>query len=105
MERTETRMRPYFYVQKEGSIYTRERQSLQQMVSGKLDSFMPKNETGPLSYITQKVTSKRIRPECKTRNSTTPKGNIGSNLLHIGLSNVFIDTSLQSRGAKAKINY
>jgi len=31
-----------------------ERQFLQQMALGKLDSYMQKNETGPLSYIIHK---------------------------------------------------
>ena len=37
------------------------RQSLQQMVLGKLDSYMQKNETGPLSYTMNKINSKWIR--------------------------------------------
>ena len=36
-------------------------QSLQQVVLGKLDSDMQKNETGPLSYTTQKNKSKWLR--------------------------------------------
>ena len=37
------------------------RQSPQKVVLGKLDSDMQKNETGPLSYTTQKNKSKWLR--------------------------------------------
>ena len=43
------------------------RQSLQQMVLGKLDSHMQKNETGPFSYTIHKDKLKMDeRPQCDT---------------------------------------
>ena len=43
------------------------RQSLQQMVLGKLDGNMQKNETGSLSYTTHKNKLKMDeRPKCET---------------------------------------
>ena len=46
-----------------------ERQSLQQMVLGKPDSNMQKNETEPLSYTIFKNKFKMDeRPKCETRN-------------------------------------
>ena len=40
------------------NIQWKKRQSLQQMVLGKLDSDMQKNEPGPLSYTRHKKTQK-----------------------------------------------
>ena len=49
--------------------------SLQHMVLGKLDSNMQKNETGPLSYTTQKVNSKWMKDlKCETENHQNPTG-------------------------------
>ena len=41
--------------------YTMGKESLQQMVLGKLDNYMQKNETGPLLYTYTKVNSKCIK--------------------------------------------
>ena len=53
----------------------KKRQSLQQMVLGKLDSNMQKNETGPLSFTIHKNKFKMDeRPKCKTENQKNPRG-------------------------------
>ena len=49
------------------------RQSLQQMVLGKLDSDMQKNQPGPLSYTMNKNKLKMDeRPKCKTGSHQNP---------------------------------
>ena len=60
---------------KAGKNPVEKRQSLQQMVLGKLDSNKKKNETGPLSYIIHKNKFKMDeRPKHKTRNHQNPRG-------------------------------
>ena len=50
-------------------------QPLQQMVFGKLDSNMQKNETGPLSYTTLKNKFKMDeRHKCQIGNHQNPRG-------------------------------
>ena len=50
-----------------------EKKSLKQMVVGKLDSDMQKNEPGPLSYTTHKNKPKMDeRPKCKTGSHQNP---------------------------------
>ena len=54
------------------------RQSPQQMVLGKQDSDIQKNETGPLSYSIHKNKFKmNERPKCKTGNHQNSKGESG----------------------------
>ena len=49
--------------------------SLQQVVLGKLDSDMQKNEPGPLSYTIHKNKLKmHERPQCKTGSHQNPRG-------------------------------
>ena len=49
--------------------------SLQQMVLGKLDSDMQKNEPGPLSYTRHKNKLKVDEgPKCKTGSHQNPRG-------------------------------
>ena len=51
------------------------RQSLQQMVLGKLDSDMQKNETGQVSYTIHKNKLKMDeRPKCETGIHPNPRG-------------------------------
>ena len=51
------------------------RPSLQQIVLGKLDSNMQKNETGPLSYtIHQNKFKMDERPKCETGNHQNLRG-------------------------------
>ena len=76
------------------------------MVLGKLDSYMQKNETGPLSYTRHKNKLKGI----KDLNVSPPtrkilKENTGSNLCDISYSNFLFDMSPEARETKAKINY
>jgi len=50
------------------------RQSLQQMVLGKLDSHMQKNETGPLPYTTHQNRLQMFeRPKCETGVHQNPR--------------------------------
>lgn len=67
---------------------------------------MQKNESGSLSYTIHKINSKQIK-DLNVRHTTIKllKENIGSNLLDIRFSNVFMDMPLQARKSKAKINY
>ena len=52
------------------------RQSLQQMVLGKLDSYMQRNETESLTYTLHEIKLKTDeRPKCETRNHEIPKIN------------------------------
>ena len=49
--------------------------SLQQMVLGKLNNYMQKNETGPLSYTTHKNKLKMDEnPKYKTGSNQNPRG-------------------------------
>ena len=51
------------------------RQSLQQMVLGKLDSHMQKNETGPFPYTIHKNKLKMdLGPKCETGIHQNPRG-------------------------------
>ena len=51
------------------------RQSLQQMMLGKLDSNMRKNGTGTFSYTTHEKKFKiDERPKCETGNHQNPRG-------------------------------
>ena len=51
------------------------KQSLQQIVLGKLDSSMQKNETGPLSHTIHESKSKMDeRPKCEAGNHQNPRG-------------------------------
>ena len=57
------------------NIQWKKRQSCQQMMLGKLDSNMQKNETGPLSYTKHKNKLKMDeRPKCETGNHPNPRG-------------------------------
>ena len=76
------------------------------MVLGKLDSCMQRNETGPVSYVTHKDKLKtHKRPKCETGIHQNPRGEHGSNLFNLGLSNFLQDTSLKVRETKAKMNF
>ena len=82
------------------------RQSLQQMVLGKLNGYMQKSETGPLSYTIHKNELKwnkdlNVSPETiKLLEEST-----GSNFFDISHRNIFLDMSPQTREIKAKFNY
>ena len=70
------------------------------MVLWKLDSFMPKNETGSLSYTRHKNYLK-----CKPEIINLLEENIGDKLLdNIFHDGIFLDLSPKAKATKAKIN-
>ena len=74
------------------------RQSLQQMVLGKLDSDMKKNEPGPLSYAIHKNKLKMDeRPKCTQETIKIIEEKTGNNLFDFGHSNFLLNMSLQAR--------
>ena len=74
------------------------------MVLGELDSNMHKNETRPLSYTTYKNKLKMDeRPQCKTGSHQSPRGESRQNLFDLGHSNFLLNTSLEVRETKAKM--
>ena len=78
------------------------KESLQQMMLGKLDSDMQKNEPGPLSYTIYKNKLKIVeRPKCETGNQEKT----GSNLFDLSCRNFLLSMSPETREAKAKMNY
>ena len=78
------------------------RQSLQQMVLGKLDSDMQKNEPGPLSYYTKIKWMKDLNVRQETIKILEEK--TGNNLFDFGCSNFLLEISLETRETKAKMN-
>ena len=76
------------------------------MVLGKLDSDMQKNEPGPLSYTIHKNKLKMDeRPKCKTGSHQNPRGESRQNFFDLAHSNFSLNTSLEARETKAKMNY
>ena len=92
---------PHLYGQ---LIYNKEGKNIQwgNEWSGKLESYMQKNETEPLSYTIHKNKLKMdYRPKYETCNHKTPrKKTIGSDFFDIGLNNIFLCMSLQAREIK-----
>ena len=71
---------------------------------GKLDSDIQKNEPGPLSYTIHKNKLKmHERPKCKGIKTLEKKA--GKNLFDLSCSNFLLNTSLEARETKAKMNY
>ena len=82
------------------------RQSVQQMLLGKLDSNMEKNETGPLSYTIHKINSKSMK-DLKVRWETNKilEEIASSNLFDLSQGNFLLDISLEARETKANMNF
>ena len=79
------------------------RHSLQQMVLRKLDSYVQKNETGPLSYTIYKKKSKWIKHfNVRFKIIKLLKENIGSNLLEVDLNSIFLDSLLGQEKQRQK---
>ena len=75
----------------------KKRQALQQMVLGKLDSYMQKNESGSFSYTTHKNKLKMDkRPKCEMGIHQNPRGEHRQQLLARHIS--------KGKGKKAKMN-
>ena len=76
------------------------------MVLGKLDSDMEKNEPGPFLTPYTKINSKWMK-DLNVRQEAIKilEEKTGSNLCDLGHSNFLLNTSLEARGTKAKMNY
>ena len=74
------------------------RQSLQQVVLGKLDSHMQKNYT---------IHKSRLKMDLNVRQESIKilEENIGSNLFDLNCSNFFLETLPKAREARPKMNY
>ena len=75
------------------------------MVLGKLDSYMEKNEPGPLSYTIHKNSKwmKDLNVRQEAINIFEEKA--GKNLFDLSNSNFLLNTSPKARELKAKMNY
>ena len=73
------------------------------MVQGKLDTYMQKNETGPLSNTTQKINSKWIK-DLKTLNCKTPRRKHWEKATWHQSQQVFLDMTPKAQATKTKIN-
>ena len=82
------------------------RQCLQQVVLGKLDRDMQKNESGPLSYTRHKINSKWMKGlNVRQEAIKILEEKAGKILFDLGHSNFLLNTSLEARETKAKMNY
>ena len=81
-------------------------QSCQQIVLGKLDSHMPKNETGPPSQTTDKKINSKWIEDLNIRPETVKllEENTGKKLFDNGLGNSFLDMTSKVQATKAKID-
>ena len=77
-----------------------------QIILGKLDSIMQKNEPRPLSYTIHRNKLKvDERPKCKTGAIKILKEKAGENLFDLGHSSFLLNTSPEAKETKAKMNY
>ena len=82
-----------------------QRQSLQQVVLGKLDSDMQKNESGPFSYTIHKNKLKMDERSVRQETIKTLEEKAGKELSDLSRSSLLLDTSPKARELKAKMNY
>ena len=76
-------------------------QSIQQMVLGKLDSHVQKNETRPFSYT--KINSKWLKDlNVRQESIKILDENTGNTLFELGHSNFLPDTSMKAKEPKQK---
>ena len=76
------------------------------MVLGKLDHYMQKNETEPLSYTIHKNKFKMDeRPNHEMETIKILEENTGSNFFKLGHCNFLLDTLPETRDTKANMNY
>ena len=81
-----------------------ERINSQQVVLGKLDTDMQKNEHGPLSYTIHK-NSKRMKDLNERQEAIKIlEEKAGKNLFDLGCSNFLLDMSPEARETKPKMN-
>ena len=80
------------------------RQSLYQIILGKLDGSIQKNEPGPLSYTIHKNNSKWMK-DLNVRQGTIQvlEENTGSNLFDLSWSNFLLDTLLKVKESKTNM--
>ena len=73
---------------------------------GKLDSHMPKNETGPPSQTTDKKINSKWIEDLNIRPETVKllEENTGKKLFDNGLGNSFLDMTSKVQATKAKID-
>ena len=73
---------------------------------GKLDSDMQKNEPRPLSYTYTKINSKWMKDlSVRQEDIKILQEKAGKNLFDLGCCNFLLNTSLEARETKAKMNY
>ena len=76
------------------------------MVLGKLDSDMQKTEPGLLSYTIHKNKLKWIKePNARQETIKFLEEKAGKNHFDLGCSNLLLNTSLEARETKAKMNH
>ena len=72
---------------------------------GKLDSDMQKNKPGPFSYTIHKNKLKMDDLNVRQEAIKILKEKAGKNLFDLDHSNFLLNTSLEARETKAKMNY
>ena len=75
------------------------------MVLGKLDSDRQKNEPGTLAYAIHKNSKWMKDLNVRQKAIKILEEKAGKNLFDLGRSNFLLDTSLEARETKAKMNY
>ena len=82
-----------------------QKQPLQQMVLGDLDSYVQKNETRSPTYSIHKINSRWVK-DLNISHDTIKvlEENIGRKILDIPCSNIFTNVSSRARDIKERIN-